>query len=255
MDYETMYQAYQALEKSLKDKLKGLTKLQKALGKELESGELKSFPKDIAATQSTTSEVSEVLKEIEHLVSGFDARAYIEQGYYATQMLDICDEQGIDVIGEFPMYEMFPFTVRFDVENQEISIDRKKIMCARPASLVSRIQNSRDKLMKASFNASQFANELANAYDLVILASNKQPESDVYLQTIYKYLVPMSRFKKDYDQQSFAFDLARLFSSDMTEVKDGRSYQFGPSRNNKKAIRILDHEGHEHFLATIRFFS
>jgi hypothetical protein len=65
----------------------------------------------------------------------------------------------------------------------------------------------------------------------------------------------MSRFRKDYDQQSFAFDLARLYLADEITLKDGRKFQFGPSRNNKKAIRILDSLGQERYLATIRFFN
>ena len=64
----------------------------------------------------------------------------------------------------------------------------------------------------------------------------------------------MSRFRKDYDQQSFAFDLARLYGSDLEAAKDGRKLQFGPSRNIGRAIRILDKEGNEQYLATIRFF-
>ena len=64
----------------------------------------------------------------------------------------------------------------------------------------------------------------------------------------------MSRFRKDYDQQSFAFDLSRLYASGIDETKNGRKFQFGPSRLNNKAIRILDQNGQEVFLATIRFF-
>jgi hypothetical protein len=108
--------------------------------------------------------------------------------------------------------------------------------------------------LKASFNAAQFANELANAYDLALVKLDKAPGSDIYLQTLYKFLVPMSRFRKDYDQQSFSFDLARLYSGEALMLKDGRNYQFGPSRNNNKALRILDNQGREQFLATIRFF-
>ncbi|MCI9665624.1 MAG: hypothetical protein HFI46_17605 [Lachnospiraceae bacterium] len=37
-------------------------------------------------------------------------------------------------------------------------------------------------------------------------------------------------------------------------AKDGRKFQFGPSRNIGRAIRILDKEGNEQYLATIRFF-
>ena len=109
--------------------------------------------------------------------------------------------------------------------------------------------------MKASFNAQAFVNELADAYDLAVLKLKKAPDADIYLTSLYKFLAPMGRFRKEYDQQSFAFDIARLYASDVETTKNGRCFQFGPSRNNNKALRILDSEGHEQFLATIRFYN
>jgi hypothetical protein len=254
MDYEALYQAYQILEKSLKEKTAVVVKLQKALSKEMDLGEVKAFSKDITTIQSITTEITQVLGEMESLVAGFDTRSYMEQGYFADQLLALCRDKGVDVVGDFPNFEIFPYAVHIDVDTQDSSINRKKVSCVRPASLMQRIQNDREKLMKASFNVLQFANELANAYDLALIKLEKSPDSDIYLQTLYKYLVPMSRFRKDYDQQSYAFDIARLYTAGSLEIKDGRAFQFGPSRNSNKSIRILDGEGREQFLATIRFF-
>ena len=89
---------------------------------------------------------------------------------------------------------------------------------------------------------------------MAILKYNRQPQSDIYLTNLYKVLAPMSRFRKDYDQQNFAFDLARLYISGIEQTKTGRKFQFGPSREVGKGIRILDQTGKEQFLATIRFF-
>ena len=44
-------------------------------------------------------------------------------------MLAACEEQGVDVRGEFPVYEMFPYRVKLDTENQDIYLDRKKVQC------------------------------------------------------------------------------------------------------------------------------
>ena len=163
-------------------------------------------------------------------------------------------EKGVDVRGEFPVYEMFPYKVRLDAENQDIYLDRKKVQCMRPKSFVEQVKAGQDKLNRANFNAQTFVNELSDAYDTAILKLKKQPGADIYLNSLYKLLAPMSRFRKDYDQQSFAFDLARLYAEGAVETKNGRKFQFGPSRNNGKAIRILDQEGKEQFLATIRFY-
>ena len=254
MDYEILFRQYQVLEKSLKEKSAAVVKLQKALGKEMVNGEIKSFSKDMSTIQGANAEIAQILKEMQELIDGFDTRAYFENGAFAEQMLALCEVNRVDVVGDFPNFEIFPYKVRFDVENQDMYIDRKKFSCARPESFVQRVKQGREKLMNASFNALQFANELANGYDMALLKLGRTSGADLYLQTIYKFLVPMSRFRKDYDQQSFAFDLARLYAAEPVELKDGRKFQFGPSRNNSKAIRILDSEGREQYLATIRFF-
>lgn len=254
MDYDTLYSEYLVMEKELKEKLKTVTKLQKSIAKQMESG-------DVLRTVADTTQLSQVSKDLEiqvggmhDLLAGFDAKQYLESGLFAQQLLDECAKKGVDVIGAFPLFEMFPYTVRIDVETQEVYVDRKKVSCLRPSALVNTIKSGQEKLYKASFNAAQFVNELALAYDLALLKLEKPMGTDIYLTTLYKYLVPMSRFRKDYDQQSYAFDIARLFDNEQVQIKDGRSYQFGPSRNSNKTLRILDRSGREHFLATIRFF-
>ncbi|EET62059.1 hypothetical protein BRYFOR_05722 [Marvinbryantia formatexigens DSM 14469] len=256
MNYEELYTALQPQEKSVKDRLTQLQKLFKAVGKETESGDVKSLARDLGAMAETAELLSAALKEINDTVSGFDTREYFENGEFAEQMLAICEEKGVDVRGEFPVYEMFPYRVKLDAENQDIYLDRKKVQCMRPQSFVDTVKAGQEKLNKASFNALTFASELSDAYDMAVLKLNKRPESDIYLTSLYKFLAPMSRFRKDYDQQSYAFDLARLYAvrDDIGETKNGRKIQFGPSRKSSKAIRILDGDGKEQYLATIRFY-
>lgn len=254
MNYEDLYESYQSLAKNLKDKTALVQRLQKSINKEMEDGDLKSFDKDMELLQEACREQVRILGEMKELIASFDRQAYFEKGDFAEQMLACCKDSGVDVKGEFPVYEMFPYRVRFDTENLDLYMDRKKVQCLRPLSFVQRVKAGQDKLMKASFNASTFVNELADAYDLAVLKQGKRQDADLYLTRLYKFLAPMGRFRRDYDQQSFAFDLARLYSSDVEETKDGRRYQFGPSRNINQAIRILDGDGQEQYLATIRFF-
>lgn len=254
MNYEELYSHYQALEKELKDKINAVQKFHKAVTKEMENGDLKSFRRDIALLEAAAAEEARILSEMKELEAGFCAQEYFENGEFASQMLEACEELGIDVIGSFPVYEMFPYKVKIDAENQDLYLDRKKVQCMRPKSFAGQVKAGQDKLTKAAFNALTFANELADAYDLALLKLKKQPEADIYLTNLYKFLAPMGRYRKEYDQQSYAFDLARLYASGIREIKDGRKIQFGPSRVGNKAIRILDGEGREQYLATIRFF-
>lgn len=254
MNYEDLYQALLPQEKSIKDSLASLQKLNKTISKETESGDLKNLIKDLNIMLESTSALSDILNEAIDTVSSFDTVSYFESGDFAEQMLSICREKNVDVRGDSPIYEMFPYRVKLDMDNQDIYLDRKKIQCMRPQSFVDLVKSGQDKLNKAAFNAQTFAGELADAYDMAVMKNKKQPGSDLYLNNLYKILAPMSRFRKDYDQQSFAFDLSRLYSSGIEETKNGRKFQFGPSRLNNKAIRILDQNGQEVFLATIRFF-
>lgn len=254
MNYEEFYSAVQPQEKSVKDGIAGIQKLFKAIGRETENGDVKNLARDLASMSEAVRTLSLAVAAVQETVSGFDAKAYFESGDFAAQMLDACREKGVDVRGEFPVYEMFPYRVRLDAENQDVYLDRKKVQCMRPQKFIDTVKSGQEKLNKASFNALAFVSELSDAYDLAVMKMNKEPESDIYLTSLYKFLAPMSRFRKDYDQQSFSFDIARLYASDIETTKSGNRFQFGPSRKINKAIRILDRDGKEQFLATIRFY-
>lgn len=255
MNFEELYQGYQTFDKDLKDKIKLMQKLQKAIDKEMGEGDLKSVDRDILAMQDAIIAGGDILKAIKTGVDNFERKQYFEEGEFAEQMLSACKENGVDVKGDYPIFEMFPYKVRIDADNQDLYLDRKKVQCMRPQHFIRTVKAGQDKLMKASFNALVFANELADAYDLALLKKKKAPDADVYLLELYKILAPMGRFRRDYDQQSYAFDLARLYAAGIEEIKDGRKLQFGPSRIENKAIRILDGNGKEQHLATIRFYT
>ena len=216
--------------------------------------------KDLQKTLDQYAEVIEkqkaALEELRQKAGGFDAGAYFESGDFTNQMLECCRERGIDVHGEYPVFEMFPYRIRIDAGNQDLYMDRKKVACMRPSSFADMIQTGQAKLNKAFFNPASFAEELAAAYDLAALKFNRKKDGDILLGTIYKMLVPMARSRREYDQQSYAFDIARLYNrkNEVAAIKDGRHFQFGPSHNNGKALRILDAEGKEQYLATVRFY-
>lgn len=254
MNYEELYGDLQPLEKKLKEMTGAGQRLYKAVVKDTENGDLKDLNKSLASLSELTEGLSALLKSIQETVDGFDSREYFQSGQFAGQLLEACKEKGVDVAGEYPVFEMFPYKVRLDAENQEIYLDRKRIQCMRPQNFAQTVKNGQDKLNKASFNAESFVNELVEAYDLAVLKAGRESSADVYLNNVYKLMVPMSRSRKEYDQQSFAYDLARLYGAGDVKTKDGRSFQFGPSRKGGKAIRILDKAGNEQFLAMIRFF-
>ncbi len=258
INYEELYTDIQACQKETGDLLISSQKSFKNLCKNADAGDLKSFTKDITLLENYCQDYANVLALLREKVENFDAKEYIESGDFASQMVSYCRESGVDIKGESLSYEIFPYKIKIDNENLDIMVDRKKVSTFRPLSFVNNIKMSINKLMKVSFNPLLFANELADAYDLALLRQSAgkpySKNADCYLTNLYKHLTPMKRFRKDYDIQSFAFDLARLYSADLKNIDDGRAFQFGPSRNINKAIRVLDKDGHEQFLSTIRFY-
>ena len=259
MDYEDLHKQMLLIEKELKDKIKIQQKLFKSLSKSMEKGDLKSWNKNLVAMRTFLKEQETLLEEMQTQVDDFGIRAYVENGDFVEQLLDCCARLEVDVKGDYPTYEMFPFRVRIDSDNLDLYLDRKRVQCLRPLAFVQEVKAGRDRLLKAAFDPRGFVKELAAAYDLMRLKQHQGQSAiskvgDVYLKSLYNALTPMRRFRKDYDLQSFAFDLARLYASELRSAEDGRQFQFGPSRNINKAIRILDQDGREQYLATIRFF-
>ena len=167
MDYEDFYRQFQIKEKNVKDTLKRQQSAYKNISAKAAKGDLKNIAKDMSAMENYLAEQTVYLQELKEAAGSFDSKEYMENGDFAKQMLDCCEKQGVDVKGDFPIYEMFPYKIKIDSENQEINIDRKKMQCVRPEYLAADIKKNREKLMKASFNAYAFLNEIEEVYDML----------------------------------------------------------------------------------------
>jgi hypothetical protein len=260
MNYEEFYGSYNEIAEQLREQIAAHQKLLKRINKGMEKGDLKAAAKELPAANAIAGDCVRSIAAITEKIESADMRSYLESGDFTAQLVEFCAERRIDINGEGNSYEVFPYRLKLDPQNEYLLVNKRKAVGLRPRAIVDELEKERDKLLAASFNPAQYAAELAAAYDMAVLANAKgkkpRSETDVYLATIYKFLTPMRRFRKEYDMQSYAFDLARLYDhvsiSDTTD--DGRRFQFGPSRNNGRAIRIIDAFGNEQFLSTIRFF-
>lgn len=254
MKYEQLYQQYQENEIALKDASAKVAKLQKAIMKNLEVGDLKQYKANSAAFLAALEEAKNIASLIEENINQFDTNEYFESGEFSQELLSAAQDMNIDLSGTFPNFESFPFKIRIESENSDIYLDKKKYSTIRPKAFLDIVKAGHEKLNKESFNETNFATELSQIYDLALLKLNKKPGSEINLSVLYKFVVPMSRFKKEYNLQSYAFDLARLFMKDPVTLKDGRSYKFGTSHQMpKNGIRITDNLGNELFLFSISF--
>jgi hypothetical protein len=259
MNYEDFYGEYAVVADALKEQISSQQKLLKRIWKSVDNGDLKAAARDLPAIKAAAEESFRAASNIAEIIEDADMAAYLESGDFARQLVALCQENGINIQGEGNTYEVFPYRLKIDPANADLLINGRKAIGLRPRAVTEHLAKSRSKLMAAPFNPAQYAAELAVAYDLALLAETSKgkpvsPEADVYLATLYKFLTPMRRFRREYDTQAYALDLARLYAAESDEAGDGRRFQFGPNRYNSKAIRIVDQSGNERYLVTIRFF-
>ena len=259
MDYELFFNDAQPLIKEVKEKTALQSKTVNKVEKCILDGDLNALPKLFTVLRNATREREEALNRLEAYTETFDGREYIVSGDFSAQMIECCQQLGVDVHGSFPVYEMFPCRVTINAETQDITVDRKHLPYLRPLKVIGDIKKERDKLAKgsASFNAQQFAKELAAAYDIAIIKASKKKHcadnAPIYAHELYDILTPMKRYKKDYTKQNYAYDLAHLYAAERVSLEDGRIVRFDTARDIRKAVRILDGYGAEQFITTVRF--
>lgn len=257
LNYEDLLDGLQPVEKSMKDAAGAAARLQKALQKNVDAGNLAEAKKNLSAIAETISQLSAAAEQAQEMIDGFDTREYFAAGDFTRQLLDACREKGVDVRGEKGVYEMFPFKIRIlgDEERAgEVYMDRKRVPSVRPAYIAETIRAGQAKLYSANFKELPFMTELADAYETTCLKSGARIGSTQALSKIYKCMAPMARSRKEYDMQAFAFDLARLYEAgpDAWVAKDGCRYTFGTSRDGASGIRVLSATGVESFISTLR---
>jgi len=257
LDYELFFTDAQVFIKEIKEKTDAQAKNVKKIQKCIADGDVAPLPKLFAALRDAAQKREEALERLAELTEDFDGQQYMSNGDYTAQMLDCCSRLGVDVQGSFPVYEMFPYRVIINPDAQDVTVDRKRLQCLRPSKLVSDIKAQLDKLSDVSFNAQLFLKELAAAYDLAIIKAARKKrcadDAPMYALDIYEVLTPMKRYKKDYTKHNFAYDLARLYAEEGITADNDRILRFDTARDLKKAIRILDRNGTEQFITTIRF--
>ncbi len=257
MNYEDLYTALGEKEKKLKDAVNAVSRLQKLIVRDTESGNLTELNRNLALLSAAAAAMRAAAEEMQTAVEAFDTAEYFASGDFARQLLEICADRSIDVKGERGVYEMFPYKVRIlgDSEHAaEVYIDRKKIASFRPKAVADAVKQGQDKLNRAPFNDRAFLTELADAYETLCLKNKLRVGATVMLTKLYKIMTPMARARKEYDMQAFAFDLARLYEKgpDSWVDKNGRVYTFGTSRDGKNGIRVLSSTGVESYITTVR---
>ena len=96
-NYEELYGALQPLEKALKDSAAAVTKQQKAIQKNTETGNLAEVKKSLEAIAEAAKTLQEGIDAVRSEIDSFDTRAYFADGDFTKQLLEACAEKGVDV--------------------------------------------------------------------------------------------------------------------------------------------------------------
>lgn len=256
-NYEEFISEISGTESAVKNAALASVKQEKAIAKNLETGNLTEARKSLASLRETIAQLTEQTEALQAGVDAFDTQDYFVSGDFTRQLLESCAGKKVDVKGEKGVYEMFPYRVRIlgDAEHPgEVWMDRKKIQSCRPSYVAGLIHDSQVKLFAAKFNPVPFMNELAEAYEITCLRAGQRIGSSQPLNRIYKNLVLTARGRKEYDMQAFAFDLARVYElgpEAWVSEKFGTTYDFGTSRDGKTGIRVLSRTGTESYISTL----
>jgi len=255
-NYETWCGELAGTQKAVKDAASAAMRQQKAIAKNVETGNLAEAKKALSQLREAISSLKERTDALEDSMEAFDVQNYFVSGEFTRQLLSACEAKKIDVKGEKGVYEMFPYKVRIlgdDEHPGEVWMDRKKVNSCRPEYVAESIRQGQEKLYNAAFKAQSFMGELAEAYETACLKAGARFGSSQLLDKVYKSMVPTARARKDYDKQAFAFDLARLYEAgpDSWVTKDGARYTFGTSRDGSSGIRVLSRSGAESFISTM----
>jgi hypothetical protein len=199
--------------------------------------------------------VADPLATAQAALGGFDYRAYLQEGF-AAHFAEACREAGIPLEGHFPNYLVFPFPVRVDVESLSVVINRTRVGTLRPSALAAAINAERDRLERSPFNAEDFLGALYRMWERLNLEQGARHglkvQQPVPLKKAYAELLPFRRWRRDYPETFFAFDVQRLLTSGITEY-NGHRCQLERGRSAGGALRLVDRQGQERLISTVHF--
>lgn len=215
---------------------------------------------DMRAAEGAVRELAglrleEPLAGVREALGSLDSRAYLESGF-AEDFSSACAAAGVPLEGRFPNYAVFPFAVRVDNESLSVVVNRTRVGTLRPAVLVATIQAERDRLDRSSFNAEEFLGALFRMWERLNLEQSARHTLNIRqavpLKRVYQELLPFRRWRRDYPETFFAFDVQRLLSSGVMEY-NGYRCQLERGRSSAGALRLVDRQGQDRLISSVNF--
>ena len=91
MNYETLYEALAPLGKDLKDSVSSITRLQKTILKDADTGNLNDMQKTLTSIKEAAQLLSSRIENYEACANAFDTADYFISGDFSKQLLASCE--------------------------------------------------------------------------------------------------------------------------------------------------------------------
>jgi len=228
-----------------------------AVKKGQEVGDPSLIANALEQIKTVLGDIKPLAEGLQGLATSYDHKSYFEQMFHG-EFINACQLTKLPAEGSFPNYFLYPLKVRIEVAKLGFYINKKFYRGLRMSFLVNEIKKTRDNIIRRPFNGKNFLSELANIYDELIeyySAKNgvKLPDQEVELRNVYRRLTPMRRWKNNYPESFFAFDLHQLLQSKLLYLPDGRRIHLAPAREERKNLVILDSGGGEMRIGLLSF--
>lgn len=195
------------------------------------------------------------LGAVQQSLNAFDYRAYLGSGFQ-EDFATACEAASIRLEGHFPNYFVFPFPVRVDPETLSVVVNRTRFGTLRPSALTAAIEAERDRLERSPFNLEEFLGALYRMWERLNQEQSGRHglrvRGPVSLKKVYQELIPFRRWRRDYPETFFAFDVQRVLSSGEPEF-NGHRCQLERGRGGAGALRMVDRQGQERLIETVNF--
>jgi hypothetical protein len=149
----------------------------------------------------------------------FDARAYMEAGSFAEEILAIGSASGITLQEQDGRVVSYPSLVRILPADEAVEIDRKRTREIRPSHVVAQLQSAQSRPTR--FRAEPFLEALLRAYRYVVAEGGRQIGETVRLVDVYKVLTVLPGQSAAYSVSEFVRDIYLLDQSRVAESRDG----------------------------------
>lgn len=167
-------------------------------------------------------------------------------------------EVGLPIQGSYPKYELIPFILTVDPEQEAVilSVGRKseRTSALAPQEVAAWVSDRYKTLVEKRLDSQRFCRELLDAYRIGNRIAYRQNDvlwgRAVSLTTIYDLLTVRRSSRQEYPKELYIYDLGRL--KEQFEIRyQGYRFEFGFARNQGHALLVIDSQGRESRLSSL----